>query len=233
MVSIAGPAHLAFASKSKNNLNQSCSAVIYDDRPVAVSTGVLAGRVSVADCSVRAHTSRCSTSLSGISDEPPRTCAFIRAFGIHAVRVAAAPCKSLTTLVDVVATLSLECVVDGCGHVNALGMMTVVARWASLASETGRQVRAANLRIAWLKQVALHEREKQRENGSKINNAFQIWGWTRDYHLINVVTSRSVACGAARTAGAFVIRVLSDLNALHTLNCKQPIRRGSEFMSGV
>lgn len=160
MVSIAGPAHLAFASKSKNNLNQSCSWMIYDRRPVAVSTGVLAGRVSVADRSVWAHASDSRASLRGISDEAPRARALVGAFGIDAIRVAAAPRQSLATFVDVVASLPLECVVDGGRHVNALRVVAVVARRTSLASKTGRQVRATNLQIAWLKQVALDEREK-------------------------------------------------------------------------
>lgn len=171
MVTIAGPAHLAFASKLKNNLNQSCSWMIYDARPIAVSTGVLAGRVSVADRSVRAHASDSGASLRGIPDVAPRACALVGAFSIDAIGVATAPRQSLATLVDVVTPLTLECVVDGGRHVNALRVVAVVARRASLASKTGRQVRAANLQIAWLKQVALEERE----NGSKINNAFGIW----------------------------------------------------------
>lgn len=162
MVSIAGPAHLAFASKSRNNLNQSYSWLIYDDRPIAVSTGVLACRVSVTNCSVRAHASDCGTSLGGISDVTPRARALVRAFGINAMRVAATACQTLATFVDVVATLTLECVVDGGRHVNALRVVAVVARRASLASKAGRQVRAANLQIAWLKQVALDERSGEK-----------------------------------------------------------------------
>lgn len=172
MVSIAGPAHLAFASKSKNNLNQSYSTMIYEDRPIAVSTGVLASRVSVADRTIWAHASDRRTSLRGISDVASRARALIGAFGVHAMRITATARQSLATLVDVVTTLTLECVVDGRRHINALRVVAMVARRASFASKAGRQVRAANLQIAWLEQVAL----KRRENGSKINNAFGIWG---------------------------------------------------------
>lgn len=166
-MSIASPSHLTFASKSNIDLNQSEPRVIYWDLPEAVSPSMLASSASITNRSVGAHSGNLDTSDCGISDEASRACTLVRAIGVHAIGVCATASNSLAALVNIIASLALECVINSCWHVKPLGMVAVVTWWAGLASKTGRQVCAADSRIAWLNQVAL----KWKRERLKINNA--------------------------------------------------------------
>lgn len=80
--------------------------------PVSVATSMLAKGVSVADRAVGTHSGDLNTSGRGMSGEAARATALVRAFGVDAIRVRTAPGDSFATLVNVVAALTLECVIS-------------------------------------------------------------------------------------------------------------------------
>lgn len=128
---------------------------------------MLTNSASITNRSVGAHSGNLDTSDCGVSGEAPRACTLIRSIGVHTIGVRATASNSLSAFVNIIATLALECVINSCWHVKPLWVVAVVTWWAGLASKSGRQVCAANSRIAWLNQVALKwERERL-----EINNA--------------------------------------------------------------
>lgn len=176
MVSVAGPAHLAFASKSKINLNQSCSSMIYDARPTCSGFHRRAGRPRFCRRLFRLGTYQppqhipvwnfwCT--LSSMYTHKSLRCwrnwSYCRTGrvprGIRRCRrnVDAGMCgRRLSSCKDP----------GNDGRGNPMGMLRIWNRATSLCSEpSDRMAQASRTRRA---------KEKQRENGSKINNAFEI-----------------------------------------------------------
>lgn len=154
MMPVAGPSHFTFASKSNVNLNR-VRKRFTTTLPVSVATSMLAEGVPVANRAVGAHSRNLNTSGRCVSLKASRATALVGAFGVDAVRVCTAPSDSLATLINVVAALTLECVIGRRCHVEALRVIAVITGRTSVAPEARRQVLAANFLVARLEQVAL------------------------------------------------------------------------------
>lgn len=116
---------------------------------------MLAVGVPITDGSVAAHSRHLNASGRSTSRVASRACALVRPVGVDAIRVCTAASNSLAALIDVIATLPLEGMINCARHMKALRVMTVIARRAWFATEAGRQVGASNSLVARLNQVAL------------------------------------------------------------------------------
>lgn len=154
MMSIAGIPYLAFTSKLESNSNQFNLKMIYNE-PKSISPSMLAHRVSVTNRSVGTHSWNLNTSGCGVSTKTSRACTFIRPVGVYTIRVWTATGDSLTAFVNIIATLSLECVINSCCHIKPLWVIAMVTWWACPTTESRREICATNALVARLNQVTL------------------------------------------------------------------------------
>lgn len=98
--------------------------------PKAIPTRMLTDSISIADCAIRTHARDLQASVRLVSWEATGACALITAFGIDTLRIWSTSCDSLSTFINVFATLSLECVIDTGLHYDSLWVITVESVWA-------------------------------------------------------------------------------------------------------